>query len=389
MPECNGAELTKANDFLHVSACGENPEGAVDGVSNLSDLPGACLVNQGLFYKVMSITEPVSTYLSPPLGKKFHLLVLLRPRGIWPFAHGYRSPSFRNCRRKFVRKAVEDMSAIIWTKDDGPNKQTIYSAKDSQDAAPMDYTSDGNILNLKMEQPNGSFSLLSSEQIYEDENSIGINMSVEKLLRVIRKTIILVGVSGCGKTRTCYDFVRHRWCLYIDCIDDSDVKEMIKQLEAEASKRSLKQLEYLFCKCGRWKIETLSNGFAFNEIFEDLKSQTDFWVIFNESQYLLGILPTSYRSDGEKRGIFKNQLEHPRSLFSFATGFMINEDLKSIWCGTKMRIGTIELISPSAGLKPDQYFIFTDFTFLTASDIFKLCSKWLRQDVFDANIPSA
>ncbi|TPX38980.1 hypothetical protein CcCBS67573_g10688, partial [Chytriomyces confervae] len=87
-----------------------------------------------------------------------------------------------------------------------------------------------NIVKLKMEQFDGTHSLLLSDQIYSDERSIGINMPVDDLLKVKERTIILVGASGCGKTRTCYDFARYQWCLYYDCSEDADFRTLIRLL---------------------------------------------------------------------------------------------------------------------------------------------------------------
>ncbi|KAJ3226219.1 hypothetical protein HDU78_010439 [Chytriomyces hyalinus] len=159
-------------------------------------------------------------------------------------------------------------------------------------------------------------------------------MPVNDLLKVKERTIILVGVSGCGKTRTCYDFVRYRWCLYYDCAEDVDVLELIRLLERAAPS------------------------------FKSPQEQAKF---------------------EEKCGVSNWKLDHPRSLFSFATGFVISQGLKSIWCGTCLRISSVDVICSAAGLKPTDYNIFTKFNFLTASHILKLCRKWLQEDVVNSN----
>ncbi|KAJ3087133.1 hypothetical protein HK100_008469, partial [Physocladia obscura] len=59
------------------------------------------------------------------------------------------------------------------------------------------------ILKLQIQHVNGRPDLLYSEEIYTDEKGIGIEMPVDKLVKVPNNTIVLIGVSGCGKTRTC------------------------------------------------------------------------------------------------------------------------------------------------------------------------------------------
>jgi hypothetical protein len=87
---------------------------------------------------------------------------------------------------------------------------------------------------------------LYTEEIYKDEKDIGIEMPIDRLIKIHRKTIILIGVSGCGKTRTCYDLCRHYWGLYFDCIIDIDFDAMITQLSANASvtKTEYSQIEF-------------------------------------------------------------------------------------------------------------------------------------------------
>jgi|GEM_PF-4575551 len=106
----------------------------------------------------------------------------------------------------------------------------------------------------------------------------------------------------------------------------------------------------------------------------------DFVVIFDESQTLLDVLKFDYRFTKNEQQHVKNDgyFEHPRSFFSFLTRIIIQNGIRSIWCGTHMRIRNMELIHSSAGGKPNGIFVFTDFTYLKPTNIAQLLSKWLN-----------
>ncbi|OAJ39334.1 hypothetical protein BDEG_23192 [Batrachochytrium dendrobatidis JEL423] len=52
------------------------------------------------------------------------------------------------------------------------------------------------------------------------------------------------------------------------------------------------------------------------------------------------------------------QFDFPQSLFSFLTRTIIQDGFNNIWCGTQMRICTMDLTYSAAGLKPDNILIF-------------------------------
>ncbi|KAJ3387969.1 hypothetical protein HDU84_000360, partial [Entophlyctis sp. JEL0112] len=118
-------------------------------------------------------------------------------------------------------------------------------------------------------------------------------------------------------------------------------------------------------------------------IFAALKEKFDGRVIFNESQHLLTILNLDYcSSKPDQRGISNNRLDFPRSFFSFVTGCVLKSGMKSIWCGTDVRIRNIDLMYSAAAGKPEEVYIFTRFTYLTPAMISMLCSKWIQLTVF-------
>ena len=64
--------------------------------------------------------------------------------------------------------------------------------------------------------------------------------------------------------------------------------------------------------------------------------------------------------------------------FSFLTRIIIRTGMRSIWCGTHMKIRNMELNRPSAGGKVEDVVVFTNFTYLKPFDLAKLLSKWLN-----------
>ncbi|KAJ2989876.1 hypothetical protein HDV02_004733 [Globomyces sp. JEL0801] len=119
-------------------------------------------------------------------------------------------------------------------------------------------------------------------------------------------------------------------------------------------------------------------------IFDSLKSwfPKDGKIIFDEAQCCLELLNLDYRScsSNVQPKVVNGQFTDPRSFFSFLTRTVIESGLKSIWCGTHMRIRSMDLFSSAAGNKIDEVCLFTDFNYLKPSEIFQLLSKWLNVD---------
>ncbi|KAI8828273.1 hypothetical protein BJ741DRAFT_626872, partial [Chytriomyces cf. hyalinus JEL632] len=318
-----------------------------------------------------------------------------------------------------IKEAFRRLSMFVSLEDDAASnkKKNVFSAWESMD----DIDQPLKVLKIEVKALDGVPDLLYSHEIYEDEASIGLNMPVDELLKIAKRTIILIGVSGCGKTRTCYDYARHHWCLYFDCAKDSDVQAMIGLLKtknppikndytqnvfevySETMINALIATRLLVLKIlrkqsnvdpfgwhcmqrsGRSRLvfeqifsELISySGNLVSQIFLRLKSEFDGRVIFDESQQLLDILTADYRSSkSDLQGISRNKLKFPRSLFSFATRHIIKHQLKSIWCGTHMRIRNVDLIYSAAGKKPTDVHIFTNFSYLKPA--------WIRKDIIDS-----
>ncbi|ORY25095.1 hypothetical protein BCR33DRAFT_705851 [Rhizoclosmatium globosum] len=322
-----------------------------------------------------------------------------------------------------VKEAFEQLTSFVLF--DKTNRNVFTAPETGKILQPA------NVLTLEIQGIDGIPDFLFSHQIYDDESALGITMPVDELLEIESNTIILIGVSGCGKTRTCFDYARHRWCLLFDCTKDIDVFSMIgllnshqplikteysqKEFEHLSEKlimsligarmlvlRSLleqnaefRQFEWLCIQRSRRtqklfdQIFSSLSSYSFRivgKIFDSLKREFDGRVIFDESQHLLTVLEWEYRSSKpDQRGISNNQLDSPRSFFSFAAGFVMNYSLKSIWCGTHMRIRNMELMHSAAGGKPTNVHVFTRFTYLTPKMIFNLCSRWIQPLIFNQN----
>ncbi|KAJ8330558.1 hypothetical protein O5D80_001535 [Batrachochytrium dendrobatidis] len=216
--------------------------------------------------------------------------------------------------------------------------KNVFSTQDS-----MDIALDQGILNLDIQGIDGVPNFLYSEKIYSDEKEIGIEMPVDRLCKIKGRSIAMIGVSGCGKTRTCYDLCRRSWGLYFDCSIDSDFTAMTEKLAqlAPAIKMDTSQPEFerqskrliqclisarvfvlktlretnpnlkpftwlciqtsiqtggLFCKI----FDHLSklSWSAFGKVYQELKSWflKDGRVIFDESQHVPSLLKSDYRS---------------------------------------------------------------------------------------------
>jgi hypothetical protein len=306
--------------------------------------------------------------------------------------------------------AVSKLVKLISFNDEN---KTIFSAQDSM----KDIDLKDSILKLNIKSLNGVPNLLYSEEIYDHEKEIGIEMPIDRLVKIDRNVIVLIGVSGCGKTRTCYDLCRKDWGLYFDCTVDIDFVAMIKQLSANTPVTKSDETQIVFERLSEKLIEcliaarllvlkTLNQRNRNLECFEWLciqrsrRSQIMFsqiftqlsllpWsvssviyqqlkegapktvVIFDESQHALNLLRLDYRSTSSNQQDIdaSGHFVFPRSFFSFLSRIVIDSGLKSIWCGTQMRIRSMDLIYSAAGLKPEEIYIFTDFNFLEPNHI--------------------
>jgi signal recognition particle GTPase len=100
------------------------------------------------------------------------------------------------------KQAIDTLEQLI-------SLDTAKKSHDQDSLEPINLNE--SILKLNIYSLNNVPDLLYSEEIYNDEKEIGIEMPIDRLVKMTNQTIVMIGVSGCGKTRTCYDLCRKYW----------------------------------------------------------------------------------------------------------------------------------------------------------------------------------
>ena len=281
---------------------------------------------------------------------------------------------------------------------------------------------------------------LVSDRIMEDVRMIDPKMlvpvdQVEVLLESGR-CVALIGVSGCGKTRTCFDLCRSgRWYgLYFDWSSHMDLAYFKKELEwittkyriqdydkfVERSETVIKKilicrllvLQLLIFKNGgtysqkqflllqQWAT-TRENLFvliarvltrnqethdidAINQLYRDLLAWSrmhKICCIFDEAQVMFTCQKDCYSSCTNKSKAEDGAFVEPRSFLILTALFVLREKIRTVWSGTHLRLGDVSRLASAAGDKPEQSpRVFKDFNFLTPHVIKQLLDKWLRTD---------
>ncbi|KAJ3371486.1 hypothetical protein HDU84_001276, partial [Entophlyctis sp. JEL0112] len=259
-------ELKQSREFLSLRAYGNDPEDGDDAVSPLQTSPGVCQVKDGLSFKVMNSMEQVSVFTASLPAKLYHVLVLIPNK-----EKVVRDVAVREAREYHTamagtgpmdvdgsstsgsgpeEEAFKQLSSLVPIDNDS-DKRNVFTAQECMET----FIQPANVLSLEIHGFNGIPDLLYSSEIYDDEKSLGTKMPVDDLLKITTSAVVLIGVSGCGKTRTCYDYARHRWCLYFDCTKDVDLFAMIDLLMAhkrlvktEASQQAFEALSVKLIK---------------------------------------------------------------------------------------------------------------------------------------------
>ncbi|KAJ2989199.1 hypothetical protein HDV02_005127, partial [Globomyces sp. JEL0801] len=332
-----------------------------------------------------------------------------------------------------IPKFINSLKSLVVVNTD-PKIGTVFKAQDSMfDVSNLQ--ANPNLVKLHVDYLDGVPQLLYSDEILNAMQDTGVELPYIALSKLQRKLKVLIGVSGCGKTRTCFDLGRTRFVIYFDCFADQDIKLLIETLNAivpskktaavqvEFESVSLKLVQCLFlsrlivlsqlrdqdssltpfdwlCYQRSRRTQQLFEALFFqlsgNSVYTILRvftyfagpllqqQQSPILLIFDESQDLLNHLQSGYHSiTSTKNGIRNFEFEHPRSLFSFLARCVVNYE--SIWCGTHMKIRNMELFSSAAGGKPD-VFVFTDFNYLQPTHIAKLLERWLNFNIEDPQL---
>ena len=221
-----------------------------------------------------------------------------------------------------------------------------------------------------------------------------------------RNITVLVGVSGCGKSRTCMDIaMSHDRSLYfeismhediksiIDMLDDSllqnrELVKYSKNLFAAVFLARIAILETLSLTCRR-KFLSYQKSKSFQTIclklvqellrkceyfdIKQLMSQkmADYIVIIDESQQLIKKLENRYMSSKDKP---------ERSLLRFLVDFVSINAKASFWCGTHLGLCDIDRFASAACGKESDIIIFTDFQCYTFNQIRYLLEIYLGAD---------
>jgi len=240
--------------------------------------------------------------------------------------------------------------------------------------------------------------------------------------------IIMVGVSGCGKSRTCYDFCRRdRFCLYMDWMNHKDLKKFINSLPLSATSERLNADSYdkyvarvemhtkrLFVSrlaILKLKMESdatftpdkffqlqqnfFEGDFGFLQCAIELQAsdvdllfdQLSQWAasigvryVLDESHELLEVLKGDFHSSKNVSVDTMGQFLEPRSFLSFLDSFMSCKGMKTVWAGTHLRLRDVYLFNSARRDTSDWRkgsFLFTDFNFVSAHMISELLDKWV------------
>ncbi|KAJ3376456.1 hypothetical protein HDU92_000329, partial [Lobulomyces angularis] len=249
-----------------------------------------------------------------------------------------------------------------------------------------------------------------------------IKLPYKKLKAYNSGPTVLIGVSGCGKTATCYHLCRTRFALYFDCYASNNMKSLLQKIAdiAPAKKSAetqddfeyktqhyinclllsrllvldfllfkdplLSSLDWLKYQLSSKTEATFENIFDQlvdidrSEIFDNLRVLLkDRLIIFDECQYLLKELPEDFCSVGSRNQIVNNTFIQPLPFFSFLARYLFHYE--TIWCGTHRDIRFMQEFWSSAGGKPSEILVFTDFTYMKAEDVKQLLKECLVSDV--------
>lgn len=181
----------------------------------------------------------------------------------------------------------------------------VGSAFQAQDS--MEKLKPSDLVNIALDYLEGVPQLLYSEEILNAMAEVKVNLPYIEVLQVKRKIKVLIGVSGCGKSRTCFDIGRFRFVIYFDCFADLDIKELVSRLIILAPKLKTAESQVEFEMHSQRLIKCLllsrlivltqlrSIGFATNEAGE-LNNYSKRFLVYLPTNLLKSLLICSSNS---------------------------------------------------------------------------------------------
>ncbi len=226
------------------------------------------------------------------------------------------------------------------------------------------------LVKLQVQAIKGRRNFLICDDVHKAMEELYIPMPVDKLRNLDRQFIVMIGVSGCGKTRTCYDLSRKEYVLYFDCAEDFDIHNLFDRLQDRVPKEKTEKLQEDFEKYTKYLIRCLiasrllvlhqnysnyqttpfdwmcmQRSHTTRNIFSNLFNQlcnlnhlvssrifneAQQWfngckgrLIFDEAQALLFKCKDAFLANNN-REIVNGKISQPRSLYSFLSSFQIH-----------------------------------------------------------------
>ena len=246
--------------------------------------------------------------------------------------------------------------------------------------------------------------------------------------------LVLIGVGGCGKSRTCYDLCRFSgpFCVFLDwayhvdlesflcclpsppagyrrnpyAIDsfEYDVKTRIKSMlisrllvlkimmekKPGFSPDDFFQLQQLGRIHSKGIFHKIYKYMVFKVSHEDVDSHFESLIEWANSMNVRVVLDESHRLVHIQDGLYHSSLsntidekglyEEPRSFLSFFARFLRDNGIRSVWAGVDLRIADIgEIVTPGRSDTESLTTItFTDFSYFTPQIIGNLLRKWVQ-----------
>jgi hypothetical protein len=319
-------------------------------------------------------------------------------------------------RMQFERKTIEEVVQNFFASELFGNIRS-RSEEDLSKSTDMEIAQSQNDSELDTEAKQIEASSLLREDLDEQLKKIGVTLPyyrVPKESFSANQVTVLVGVSGCGKSRTCMDIASRHKCLYFEGVanefqrltDSLSQYNVANEVFVNLSKR------YLSCiilsrimilnklevdsknrgmSCRRSVSYQMTNSFLAAssslscELFTDADESVErraadlirgYIILFDEAQRFIYTFPGRY-PDGRNH--------YTRPMLRFLVNYVSTTfRVPSFWCGTQLRMKDVTLLESGAGGKPlHEPIIFTQFSHYNSEKVRLLIQKWLPDYMYD------